>query len=108
MALVERYWEFHQAEPATSWDIDNVPEGAIHPAVDRVELVGGEIVSPESQTVAPYGLQLSFGVTPEAGVAVGKYFVEAEDDTTQTISSGANNVTISVTQNGGTPTGDTF
>lgn len=108
MALKEYYWQFEQTTAATTWNINNVPEGAIRPSITEVFADGGQIIQPDSQLVSPDGLQLSFGVTPVAGMAMGKYYKEVDDS--QVVQDGAgNNVTITVTQNaGGTPTGTTF
>jgi hypothetical protein len=106
MALKEYYWTFEQTEAATMWEVNNVPEGALHPAITEVFATGGYIIQPDSQLVAPYGLQLVFGVTPVSGIAMGKYYL---DETTTDITSSANNVSITITQNGGTdPVGSTF
>lgn len=109
--LVTRTWTFTQTEPATVWNIANVPEGALYPSITEVFAEGGEIIQPDSQLVSPDGLQLSFGVQAKSGTAVGKYYVEQQAvPDPEIIQDGAgNNVTITVTQNtGGTPTGTTF
>lgn len=111
MALKEFYWTFTQDVESTVWDIDNVPEGALHYSITEVFAEGGSIIQPDSQVKAPYGLQLVFGVTPVSGYAMGKYYKDVPEspDNPTVITTGANTVTINVTQNGGTtPAGSTF
>lgn len=91
--LVQRHWTFEQASAGTTWDVDNVPEGAQGAAITHVITSGGQILQPDNQSVAPYGLQLSFGVTAVAGTAYGSYYVESDS----TVISG-NGGTITVNQ----------
>lgn len=80
--LVQRHWTFDQTVAATTWDVDNVPDGAIGAAITHVITDGGQILQPDNQSVAPYGLQLSFGVTAVAGTAYGSYYIDVTDQTT--------------------------
>jgi len=111
MTLVDHYFEFEQTTPATTWDINfeslGIPGTAKYASVEKVFATGGEIIDLDSQLVAPDGLQLSFGVIPVAGKAIGKYYLESGG--TVVTDSAGNVVNITVTQNGGAaPAGATF
>lgn len=112
MALREYPWTYVQTQAESTWNIVSadvgIPSNAQFISATEIFADGGEIIQPVSQLVSPDGIQLSFGVQSESGTAVGKYYLEVPDDP-QVVQDGyGNNVTITVTQNGGTPTGTTF
>lgn len=74
--MQQKYWKFEQDTPATTWNIDNIPEGAVEPVITHIKTNDGQILQPENQLVSPDGLQLSFGVEAVAGTAHGVYFTE--------------------------------
>lgn len=75
-----KVFKFEQTSPSHTWEINNIPEGAVDPVITHIETNGGFIIQPEHQIKAPYGLQLSFGVESFAGVAYGTYIVESIDN----------------------------
>lgn len=112
MALKEYYFEYEKTVASNTWNINfsdlKIPDDALYASVTEVFATGGEIIQLDSQLVAPDGLQLSFGVTSVSGKAIGKYYLESNDQTVVTDSAG-NMVNITVTQNGGSdPVGSTF
>lgn len=76
----QKHWTFEQAAPATTWVVNNIPEGAQGAVITHIITDGGQILQPDNQLVSPDGLQLSFGVEAVAGKAYGDYYTE--DDTT--------------------------
>lgn len=82
----QKHWTFEQTEPATTWNVNNVPEGAKGAVITHIITDEGQILQPDNQLVAPDGLQLSFGVEAVAGVAYGDYYMG--DDTTTVVHDG--------------------
>lgn len=104
--MIQKYWSFEQTTASTVWNINNVPAASTSAVITHVITDTGQILQPESQLKAPDGLQLSFGVTPKKGIAYGAYFVDADgdgipDEETQTITTGAKVVNITVNQTSG-------
>lgn len=91
----QKHWKFEKSVAATTWEVDNIPENAIGAVITHIIADDGKILQPENQTIAPYGLQLSFGVEAVAGTAYGDYYTE--DDTT--IEYDGNVVNITINQN---------
>jgi hypothetical protein len=75
----QKHWTFTQNEAATTWEINNVPANANGAVITHIESIDGQILQPDNQLKAPYGLQLSFGVEAVAGTAYGTYYVDDED-----------------------------
>lgn len=90
-----RHWTFEQTTAATEWQIDNIPDGADGAVITHVITNDGRILQPENQVIAPYGLQLSFGVTAVAGTAYGNYY---DSSNTTTVESDGNTVNVTVNQ----------
>lgn len=101
MARIKRYWQFIQETPSTTWEINNVPDGAVDPVITHIKTTAGAILQPDSQLVAPYGLELVFGVTPVIGTAYGEYFEETQN---VVVDGYGNSVVINITQTGGAAT----
>lgn len=72
-------WSFKKDTAASTWIIDNVPEGAHSAAITHVITDGGQILQPDQQMISPDGLELSFGVQEVKGTAYGTYFLEEEE-----------------------------
>ena len=72
--------DFVQNTAASVWEVNNIPEGAARAVVTYIETFEGEILQPDSQMRAPYGIQLSFGVREVSGTAYYDYW--AEDSST--------------------------
>ena len=79
MSMKQMHWTFEQETVASTWEIANVPEGAIGAVITHVISTTGLITSPDHQVIAPYGLEISFGVQGMLGTAYGTYFMECED-----------------------------
>lgn len=92
----QKHWKFEQNTPATTWDVDNIPEGATGAVITHIIASDGQILQPDNQVIAPYGLQLSFGVEAVSGVAYGDYYIEGS---TTTVDHNGNVVNITVNQN---------
>lgn len=76
----QKHWKFTQTTAATTWEINNIPDGATGAVITHIEADDGQILQPDNQIKAPYGIQLSFGVAPVSGVAYGTYYTD--DDST--------------------------
>lgn len=87
----KRHFEFHQPTPSSIWEVNNIPDGAKHAVITHIETDSGEILQPDSQLRAPYGIQLSFGVRDVSGTAYGDYYT---DDIVINGNGGVINVTI--------------
>lgn len=94
---VKREHKFEQPDAASLWEVNNIPSDAVRSVVTYVETNEGEILQPDDQVRAPYGIQLSFGVRQVSGTAYFDYWVEEEDTTV--VSSDGNVVNITVNQN---------
>jgi hypothetical protein len=92
----QKHWTFTQTTASSTWDIDNIPEGAEGAVITHVITDDGQILQPENQLIAPYGLQLSFGVTAVSGTAYGDYYTESD---TTTVETDGNIVNITINQN---------
>jgi len=79
--LIQHHWSFIQSTPSNTWEVDNVPEGAMGMHIDHVEQTDGQLVNPDRQLLAPYGIQLDFGIHAVAGVAYGSYYTESPQPT---------------------------
>lgn len=90
----QQFWTFEQDTASTTWNVNNIPDGAVEPVITHIKTVDGQILQPDNQLVAPDGLQLSFGVEPQAGIAYGTYFT---DDVVINGNGGVINVTINQT-----------
>lgn len=77
--MIQKHWTFTQTTPATTWIVDNIPDGATGAVITHIIADGGQILQPDNQLVSPDGLQLSFGVEAVAGMAYGDYYVESND-----------------------------
>jgi len=73
-----KHWTFNQEAASTVWEINNIPEGAEGAVITHVITDDGQVLQPENQTIAPYGLDLSFGVKAIAGTAYGTYHMGGE------------------------------
>lgn len=81
--MIQKHWTFTQSVASTTWNVNNVPDGATGAVITHIVADGGQILQPDNQLVSPDGLQLSFGVEAVSGTAYGDYYVE-EDSTTVT------------------------
>lgn len=90
----QQYWTFSQETPATTWEVNNIPENAVGAVITHIETNEGVILQPDNQMKAPYGIQLSFGVEAVIGTAYGQYFT---DDIVIEGNGGVINVTINQT-----------
>ena len=95
--MQEKHWKYEQSSASTTWDIDNVPKGADGAHITHVKTPDGRTLKDFGQVDAPYGIQLSFGVEAESGVAYGTYYVEEVDH----VVGNGGVVNINVTQNNG-------
>lgn len=91
----QMHWQFNQDIPLSTWEINNIPDGADGAVITHIITIEGQILQPENQIKAPYGLQLSFGVQEVAGIAYGNYYLQ---DSTQVEQAG--NV-VNITMNSG-------
>lgn len=92
----QKHWTFKQVEPATTWNVNNVPAGGVGAVVTHIITDTGQILQPDNQLVAPDGLQLSFGVEAVSGTAYGDYYVDGD---TTTVETDGNVVNITINQN---------
>lgn len=100
----QKHWTFAQSEAASTWQVNNIPEGATGAVITHIEADDGQILQPDNQIKAPYGLQLSFGVQAVAGTAYGEYYVEeTQHDSTTTVSGDGGVINVTVHQNNGVP-----
>lgn len=76
----QKHWTFTQTNPATAWEVNNIPDGATGAVITHIEADDGQILQPDNQIKAPYGIQLSFGVEAVSGTAYGTYYTD-EDST---------------------------
>lgn len=92
----QKHWKFPQVTASNTWEVNNIPEGALGAVITHVEADDGQILQPENQIRTPYGLQLSFGVQAVSGVAYGDYYTEDDTggSTTVTGEGGVVNVTV--------------
>lgn len=109
--MIEKHGVHTITELASVWELP-LPDTALPhtAAVDVVQNEAGSRIDVDSaiQTNVP-SILISFGLDEHSGVARYSWLEEEEDNTSTSISSGSNQVTINVTQNGGTaPTGTTF
>lgn len=81
--MIQKHWTFTQPTEATTWEVNNIPDGAVGAVITHIIADGGQILQPDNQLVSPDGLQLSFGVEAVSGVAYGDYYI-GEDSTTTT------------------------
>lgn len=95
----QKNWTFTQNEALTTWEVNNIPENAKGAVITHIEANDGQILQPDNQMKAPYGLQLSFGVEAVAGTAYGTYYV---DDDSVSVEHDGNVVNITINQNGST------
>ena len=95
----QKHWTFTQPEsnPSSTWEVNNIPDDAEGAVITHIITTNGQILQPENQIIAPYGLQLSFGVQDVAGVAYGNYF--AKDEIVVSGDGGVINVTINQNNN---------
>lgn len=96
--MIQKHWTFTQTTAATTWNVNNVPEGATGAVIAHIVADDGQILQPDNQLVSPDGLQLSFGVEAVSGTAYGDYYVE--EPTTETIVDQVGNV-VNITMNSG-------
>lgn len=96
----QKHWTFAQTNPATTWEVNNIPDGATGAVITHIETSEGVILQPDNQVKAPYGLQLSFGVEAVDGIAYGDYYTE-DNDVVVNGNGGVINVTINQHNNGG-------
>lgn len=94
----QEQWNFKQDTPSAMWEVNNVPANAKNAVITHVETTEGQILQPDNQMRAPYGLQLSFGVESVSGVAYGVYYT---DDVVINGNGGTINVTINQHNSGG-------
>lgn len=78
MAMIQKHWKFRQETSASVWEVNNIPDGADGAVISHIITDEGVVLQPDQQLVAPYGLQLSFGVQAYAGVAYGTYFTNED------------------------------
>ncbi len=90
----QKHFTFTQATPNDTWEVNNVPAGAVGAVITHIEATDGQILQPDNQMKAPYGLQLSFGVQQVAGVAYGVYYVDGDETVTVTGDGGTINVHV--------------
>lgn len=95
--MIEKHWKFEQVAESTTWNVNNVPEGADGAHITHIKTNDGRILRDFGQVVSPDGLQLSFGVEAESGVAYGTYYIDGETDT---VIDQAGNV-VNITMNSG-------
>lgn len=93
----QKHWTFSQEQAATTWEVNNIPEGATGAVITHIIADDGQILQPDNQIIAPYGIQLSFGVEEVSGVAYGDYYIEGSDTTT--VEHDGNTVNITINQN---------
>ena len=96
----KKHGEFTQNTPSSTWEVNNIPEGAKQSVVTYIETTEGEILQPDDQKRAPYGIQLSFGVREVSGTAYYDYLA-TDEDVTINGNGGTINVTINQNNNGG-------
>lgn len=82
--LVQYHWSFVQSNASNMWEVDNVPEDAMGVHINHIQQTNGEIIMPDRQLLAPYGIELHFGIHQVAGVAYGSYYKEV-DNTTEVV-----------------------
>jgi hypothetical protein len=99
----QRHWKFTQETATSSWEVNNVPSGAVGAVITHIETSDGQILQPDNQIKAPYGIQLSFGVQAVSGVAYGDYYVEEQDGGTTTVTGDGGIINVTVHQNNGAP-----
>lgn len=75
----QKHWTFTQAVPSSTWDINNIPEGAKGAVITHIIADDGQILQPDNQVISPDGLQISFGVEAVSGTAYGDYYVDNEN-----------------------------
>lgn len=97
----QKHWTFKQEVAASTWNINNVPEGANGAVITHIISDGGLILQPDNQLISPDGLQISFGVEAVAGTAYGDYYIEDASDDHTVISGDGGIVNITVHQNNG-------
>ncbi len=93
-----KHWTFTQTTPAMTWVVNNIPEDAKGAVITHIIADGGQILQPDNQTIAPYGLDISFGVEAIAGTAYGTYYLEEEEEQQEVVLNG-NGGSISVVIN---------
>ena len=79
----QHHWTFTKTAPATTWTVNNIPEGAQGAVITHIVTSDGQILQPDNQIVSPDGLQLSFGVEAVSGVAYGDYYTEESPNTVE-------------------------
>ena len=96
-----KHWTFEQTTPATLWAINNVPTGAEGAVITHIITNTGQILQPDNQTVAPYGLDLSFGVEAIAGIAYGNYYLEEEEQQEVVVNGNGGSISVVINQHNG-------
>ena len=94
----QHQWKFVQDIPMAMWEVNNIPANAKNAVITHVETSEGQILQPDNQMRAPYGIQLSFGVESVTGTAFGIYYT---DDVIINGNGGTINVTINQHNNSG-------
>lgn len=89
------HWKFPQKTPSSTWEVNNIPDGAEGAVITHIITDDGRVLQPENQVHAPYGLQISFGVQEVSGIAYGDYYLKDETHVEQ-----AGNV-VNITMNSG-------
>lgn len=92
--MIEKHWKFEQVAESTTWNVNNVPEGADGAHITHIKTNDGRILKDFGQVVSPDGLQLSFGVEAESGTAYGTYYVIEDDHTVIAGDGGVVNITV--------------
>lgn len=96
----QKHWKFTQPSPATTWEVNNIPDGSTGAVITHIETSEGVILQPDNQIKAPYGIQLSFGVQAVSGIAYGEYYTE-DSEGEVVVSGSGGSIVFNVTQNNG-------